>query len=221
MSRRERWGLLGLVAFALMIGTSYLVGGFLPQHEWYLVPLAVAGTAVAFGYGLRRSPAAMPVARLRPALLCAAMFLALTALPAGVQWLQLRREMRSIPMPDDAVNIRREANVVWWDNPPYTVGYVTRLPAEEVDHLLRERFAAAGWTFGTSTKSPKVSAKGWAGHVAKRLGRNPVDGPLRSYTLTRTARMLSVTLFDAGPERWVYVRALDDHPPAVLEEFPF
>ncbi|MGC1274409.1 MAG: hypothetical protein WBC44_11935 [Planctomycetaceae bacterium] len=221
MFLRRRWQAMTLITAALVIGLAYLFGGFLPQHELYLAPVGVAGIGVAFWHGLRGSQAAKPFVRLRPALMWAAAFLMILALPASVRWLQLRWEMRSIPLPDDAVNIRREANVVLWDNPPYTVGYVTRLSAEEVDQLLRKRFATGGWTYGTGARQPRASAKGWAGHMAEGLGRRPVDGALRSYTLTRSARMLSVSLFDAGTERWVYVRALDDHPPEALRKLPF
>jgi hypothetical protein len=224
MAQRNRTCAAGLAVAALVLGVAYLYGGFLAWHWVFLAPLAAAGLAAAYWHGVRLSRSTTAARRLASGMLAAAAFAALTVLPAGIRWASLAREMQTLPIPPDAIVLRRDVYVPKWTSPgqsPYNVEYVTGLSFGEADRFLREGFAGGGWKLGR--RSPiSVFSPGEHKRVlllmADQFGRRPATdvAKIRHYTLVGSRRWARVILFDAGNERWICFNAESDPPPDAL-----
>lgn len=215
---------IAITLAALVIGLAYLFGGFIRQHEWLIAPPAILCLAAAFWLGLRRSSSVRPFARLRLAttwLLAIAMII---ALPAALRWASHERELRSIPIPPDAIAIQRQMCIVYWRPhvPPYSVRYATRLSFEEADAFLTANFVANGWQVGRRSPEYEYSATSFPNaYLADWRGVPPVSGRLRNYSIIQIKkdRYLNVTLFDAGDERWVDCEVQSEETPRALRNF--
>lgn len=223
MRKSDRARAIGLAVAALAIGLAYLFGGFVPQHEWVIAPAALLCVAGAFWCGLRRSSVVSPLGRLKTATAWALAIVVVLALPAGVRWTWLQRELRTVPISADAYDVRRETNVVFWRNSypgPYSVKYASRLSFDEADRFLTEGFTANGWKVGGRFRvETYAAADGISQALAERFNRQPQAGQFRHYTMIRSNRWMNVFLFDAGNERWILCETHGEPPPDSLRRF--
>jgi hypothetical protein len=142
------WCLRWMAASAVPVGAAYVYGGFLPGHEFYLLPIGLGGVAAWFAYGLRRSVAVSPGRRLATALPWPAMWLILLAAFPATRAVRLCSEARSLPLPADGVVLTRTVDPVRFNGvPDLFVVCDTKLSAAEVDRVYREWLPEAGWRF--------------------------------------------------------------------------
>lgn len=213
--------MLALPLSALVVGLAYFYRSVFPYHEWLLLPAGAACLAAAGWYGVRRSAAITPLARLKPAALWLVAMATVMVLPVGASWIWLQWEIHSLPIPRDAKSMRTETNPQRWqavsDSPRFTVAYATRMSFEEMDGFLRRRFTDRGWRFGNSYTTV-ASRRGFPGVMASWLRRRPRDGPFRGYVVTRADDILFFSVFDAGDERWFLASTGCEEPPTALSE---
>jgi hypothetical protein len=134
----------GLWAFTRAPGTITAAWRFWP--EYLLTPTAVAGTILAFLFGALLFDRAARFRGIGSGAAAALLFVLLMAVPIIARWGWLQWEMRTLPLPPNAVAPTYDAGLVAdVDGPRYVISCTSALPIVETCKFFESAMRADGW----------------------------------------------------------------------------